>query len=276
MIFADRKLSQRLERAEGFSCAQFAEARRRLFPESESEWMECGGAFTVFDGANSPITQTFGLGLFQDLNGTVLDEIERFFLDRGSPVQHEVSPFVGADALDLLCRRNYRPIELSSVLFQPIADALESHAERSADTKASGVTVRRIEREEAGLWSKISTRGWSHDYPELAEIMQELSVITAAREQTICFLAEVDGQPGAAGVLCIHEGIAVFGGAATVPELRKRGLQTALLAARMRYAFTAGCDLAMVVALPGSESQRNAERAGFQVAYTRTKWRLCC
>jgi hypothetical protein len=30
----------------------------------------------------------------------------------------------------------------------------------------------------------------------------------------------------------------------------------------------------MIVAAPGSDSQRNAERAGFRIAYTRTKWRL--
>jgi GNAT superfamily N-acetyltransferase len=274
MIFADRELSQRLERAEGFSCAEFAEARRRQCPESRSEWIECGGAFAVFDGVDSPITQTFGLGLFQDLNETVLDEIERFLLERNSPVLHEVSPFAGVDALDLLCRRNYRPIELSSVLYQPIADAVEPNQQRIGKICANGVTVREIEPEEATLWSEISTCGWSHDHPELAGMMQELSGITVARKQTACFLAEADGQPGAAGVLCIHEGVAVFGGAATVPELRKRGLQTALLAARMQYAFNAGCDLAMMVALPGSESQRNAERAGFRIAYTRTKWRL--
>jgi hypothetical protein len=29
-----------------------------------------------------------------------------------------------------------------------------------------------------------------------------------------------------------------------------------------------------MVAAPGSDSQRNAERAGFRVAYTRTKWCL--
>jgi len=43
----------------------------------------------------------------------------------------------------------------------------------------------------------------------------------------------------------------------------------------MRYAFDQGCDLAMMVAEVGSRSQRNAERRGFRIAYTRTKWRLC-
>ena len=35
-----------------------------------------------------------------------------------------------------------------------------------------------------------------------------------------------------------------------------------------------GCDLAMMGAAPGSASQRNAERHGFRIAYTRIKWRL--
>ena len=30
----------------------------------------------------------------------------------------------------------------------------------------------------------------------------------------------------------------------------------------------------MMVTEAGSQSQRNAERAGFRIAYTRTKWRL--
>jgi hypothetical protein len=42
----------------------------------------------------------------------------------------------------------------------------------------------------------------------------------------------------------------------------------------MRYAFDHDCNLAMMVAEVGSESQRNAERKGFQIAYTRIKWRL--
>jgi hypothetical protein len=56
--------------------------------------------------------------------------------------------------------------------------------------------------------------------------------------------------------------------------MRRRGLQSALIRARMRYAAEHGCDLAMLVAEPGSHSQRNAERRGFRIAYTRTKWRL--
>jgi GNAT superfamily N-acetyltransferase len=267
MHFSDLVLSKRLERAEGHSCSQYAEARRRLFPDSGADWMECAGAYAVFDGIESPVTQTFGLGIFEELSPASLDVIERFFLDRGAPVLHEVSPFAGVAALQMLCARGYQPIEISNVLCRSV--------ERPAAEEPSAVSVRVIAPEEAQLWSNISARGWSHERPELGDFLLDLGAISAAREDSLCFLAEHDGKPGAAGVLCIHDGVALFGGSATVPELRRRGLQAALLHKRMRYAFDHGCDLAMIVVQPGSDSQRNAERKGFRIAYTRTKWQLC-
>jgi len=230
--------------------------------------MECAGAWAVFDGAESPVTQTFGLGVFEEPNAESMDQIERFFLDRGAPVMHEVCPLAGVATLDLLCSRGYRPIEISSVLYQLIT------AEAGASTPSLGITVRPIHREDAPMWASIHARGWAHDHPEFQAFLEGFGALSAAREQSVCFLAELGGEPGAVGVLCLHEDVALFGGAATVPEKRRRGLQAALLQARMRYAFEHGCDLAMMVAEAGSQSQRNAERTGFRVAYTRTKWRL--
>jgi GNAT superfamily N-acetyltransferase len=266
MLFSDLALSRRLERAEGHACVQFAQARRRLFPASGAEWMECAGAYAVFDGIDSPVTQTFGLGIFEELTAASLDVIERFFLDRGAQVNHEVSPLAGVAVLDLLCARHYAPIEISSVMYRPVdKPTAEDHG---------NIKVRVTDPEEAQLWANISARGWTHEHPELLDFVLQTGAISSAREQSPCFLAELEGKPGAAGALWIHEGVALFAGASTVPELRRRGLQAALLEERMRYAFQHGCDLAMMVAEAGSNSQRNAERKGFRIAYTRTKWRL--
>lgn len=263
MPFSDLALSRRLERAEGHACLQFAVARRKLFPDHGSAWMEHAGANVVFDGPDSPVTQTFGLGLFEPLTAEALDTIERFFHDRGAPVNHEVSPLAGVATLDLLCARGYRPIEISSVMHRPV------------DTPPSSpIKVRVAGPEESRLWAGIAARGWTHEHPELLPFIQQFGALAAAKDGCTCFLAELDGQPGAAGALNIHEGVALFAGASTVPEMRRRGLQSALLQERMRYAADQGCDLAMMVAEAGSESQRNAERQGFRIAYTRTKWRL--
>jgi GNAT superfamily N-acetyltransferase len=266
MKFADLDLSRRLERAEGRSCLEFAEARGRLNPLSGATWMECAGAYAVFDGVNSPVTQSFGLGLFEPLTPAVLDRIEAFFLDRGAIALHEVSPLAGIPTLDLLCTRGYRPIELSSVLQRPV--------ERPATTHPDGVTVRVAGAEEAAVWVQINSRGWAHDDPELMEFLGEFGPVAFAREHTVNFIAELDGQPGAAGGLGLHDGVALFAGAATIPGMRRRGLQAALLEARMRYALEHGYELAMMVTEAGSQSQRNAERQGFHIAYTRTKWQL--
>jgi GNAT superfamily N-acetyltransferase len=266
MFFSDLALARRLERAEGNACVQFAEARRSQFPDGGADWMECAGAYAAFDTIDSPVTQSFGLGIFEELTPATLDTLERFFLDRGAAVNHEVSPLAGLAALDLLCSRRYRPIEISNVMVRPV--------EKPAASGIGNIRVRRTAPQEAQLWAGINARGWAHEHPELLNFVIEMGGLSAARPQSLCFLAEQDGEAGAAAMLFIHEGVALFAGAATVPELRRRGLQAALLEERMRYAFDQGCDLAMMVAEAGSNSQRNAERQGFQIAYTRMKWKL--
>src|ERR1700720_4476466 len=208
MIFADLALSRRLERAEGHASAQFAAARRRLFPQSGAEWIECAGAYAVFDGIDSPITQTFGLGIFEELSAASLDVIERFFLDRGAQVLHEVSPLGGVGPVDLLCPRHYRPIEISNVMYRPV--------ERPPAEDHGNIRVRVTGPQEAQLWTDVSAKGWGHDHPELLDFVLQAGAISSARELSPCFLAELDGQPGAAGTLCVHEGVALFAGAATI------------------------------------------------------------
>jgi GNAT superfamily N-acetyltransferase len=264
--YATLELARRLERTEGQACAEFANARSRVSPQSGAAWMDVAGTYAGFDGPESPVTQTFGLGMFEQATPATLDALEQFFRDRGAPVFHEVSPLAGVETFDLLCRRGYRPVELSNVLYRAVD-------EPDAETNA-GVEVRIADADEAVLWSEISARGWAHEHPELRDFVFDLGNVFAARKSSVSFLAELDGRPGATGMLSIHDGVALLGGAATVPEFRRRGLQSALLRARLRYAADHGCDIAMMAALPGSDSQRNAERRGFRIAYTRTKWKL--
>src|ERR1700687_5207386 len=147
MYFSDLAISKRLERAEGHACVQYAEARRRLFPGSGAEWIECAGAYAVFDLIDSPVTQTFGLGIFEELSAASLDVMERFLLDRGAQVLHEVSPLVGVAALDLLCARQYRPIEISNVMYRPV--------EKPTAEDHGNIRVRVKRPEEAQLWKNI-------------------------------------------------------------------------------------------------------------------------
>jgi GNAT superfamily N-acetyltransferase len=215
---------------------------------------------------DSPVTQSFGLGLFEEPTPASLDRIERFFLERGAGVVHEVSPLAGIATMDLLCSRGYRPIELSSVLHRPV--------ELPGAREDGGISVRVALKQEAAEWADLSARGWADGNPELLGFLEQFGALAFAREKSVNFVAELNGKPGATGMLCLHDGVALFAGASTIPEMRRCGLQAALLEERMRYAHEHGYLLAMMVTEAGSQSQRNAERKGFRIAYTRTKWRL--
>jgi GNAT superfamily N-acetyltransferase len=261
--FADQALARRLERAEAAANVAFVEARARLQPNVQATWTEVSGVYAMFDGPHSPLTQTFGLGLIGSLGDAEFEQVESFFRERGAPVQHEVSPFLDADTLSRLGTRGYRPIEFSSVLVRPAV------ADLGSDPR---MEVRRIEAEEAELWSSVSLEGWRAESPEVGEFMEALGHVFTRAEGVYCFVAEQEGRSVATASLCLHEGVALLAGASTVPAARRQGAQAALLHARLRFAAERGADLAMMVAQPGSGSQRNSERQGFRLVYTRTKW----
>ncbi len=263
-MFAGIDLARRLERAEGLASASFAEARSRARPDAGSCSIEIAGVRCIFDGPDSPATQTFGLGLSEVVTSDAMDAIEAFFAKRDAPVFQEVSPLADSSALKALNEREYRPFEFTTVLFHTLAP--------DSFLPSVSCPVRVAKPEEFDHWSEVSARGWEHP-PELGLFMADLAEVSRRRQDTVNFYADVQGIPAATGSLTVHGDIALLAGACTVPEFRGQGAQQSLLATRLRYAAERGCSLAVMGALPGSGSQRNAERNGFRVAYTRLKWK---
>jgi GNAT superfamily N-acetyltransferase len=266
LLLADEALARRLERTEAHANRAFVQARARITPEVGATWCDVHGTWAMFDGVGSPLTQTFGFGLFAPPDDAQLDALEAFFASRGADICHEVSPIADAALLPLLAARGYQVIEWSSVLVQPVP-ARDEPAHAAA---ASALHVRRIDLSEADAWADVAAEGWIES--GFADFVRAFGQVNARAEDTHCFLAERDGVPVASGALHLHGGVALFAGASTIPSARRMGAQRALLDARLRFAADAGCDLAMMVAAPGSASQRNAQRAGFVMAYTRVKW----
>lgn len=264
-VFCDLALSRRLELTEGRSNAAFVETQARQDPASGATWKEIGGTLAMFSGGGSPLTQTFGLGVASVLADRDLDAIESFFTSHGSDVIHEVSPLAGVEVFAKLAQRGYRPVELSSVMFRPIGggvDALDVNPR---------IRVRMITPAEAALYASVSARGWS----ESAEVQAFIDGFARTSvEYATCIVAEIDDAAIATAALFAWDGVGLLAGASTVPEGRRQGAQSALLDWRLRQLAAQGCDLAMMCAAPGSASQRNAERNGFRIAYTRTKWQL--
>ena len=82
-------------------------------------------------------------------------------------------------------------------------------------------------------------------------------------------LARLDGEPAGTGELVIEDRVGWLSADTTLPPYRRRGVQRALQIERLQRAAEAGCEFAVTEARPGSDSQRNMERLGFRIAYTR-------
>ncbi|HEY0763407.1 MAG TPA: GNAT family N-acetyltransferase [Pyrinomonadaceae bacterium] len=264
--FADIELARRLERTEALSNVDFIEARKKAFPDRGATWIEVAGTFAMFDEVGSPLTQTFGLGMFEPITSEQIETIEEFFQSRGAEVFHEVCPLADPSVFELIRERGYQPVEFSNVLYRPIDPGLRLEAPRNEK-----IGVRVVEKHEIEIWAQTACEGWS-EFPEIADFLRDQSQLYAHSDGP-SFLAEMNGEPIATGGLKIAGDIALLAGASTVPSARRQGAQLALLEERLRFAAARGCTVAMMVALPGSGSQRNAERHGFRIAYTRTKWK---
>lgn len=263
-MITDLALARRLERCEGRASAAFVAARARLDPASGATMQAFGDAMAMFDGVGSPITQTFGLGLDAVPDAVTLDALEDFFVSRGADIHHETSP-LGATALPgVLQARGYRVVEYTTVLVAS-PDALH------LASPAVGIAVRPITADDVEVWADTSAAGWS-ETADLAAFIRDFGRVGAQASNTVPFLAECDGVAVGAAMMAMHDGVALLAGASTVPAFRRRGVQAALLRARIARAQAAGCDLVMMGAAPGSTSQCNAERSGLRVAYTRVKW----
>jgi len=257
----DLDLAQRLERTEGMVCSSFIEPHN-LVANVGAAWHDFAGTIAIFDGVGSPLTQTFCLGTPAPVGEADLATIEAWFAERGADTSHEVSPFAAVEMLQVMVARGYKPIEQSSVLVQQIGEPMVPSALR----------VRAVDPDvDARIWADTAFAGWSED-PTYAPFMRAMVDVSIANRSMWHYLVERGGEPIATGSMGIYGDVALLAGASTIPSARGQGAQAALLAKRLVDARARGCTVAMMVANVGSTSQRNAERNGFRVAYTRTKW----
>ncbi|MEI6875305.1 MAG: GNAT family N-acetyltransferase, partial [Spirochaetota bacterium] len=133
---------------------------------------------------------------------------------------------------------------------------------------ARGFDIRRIAADEAGLEEirRIMQAVWpEEDAAETVDYIRE-NVASDPRANSL-WLAYVDGQPVAEGRVdfACGEFAGIWGGA-TLPAYRRRGIYTALVAARAAEALDRGCRFLTIDASPMSRAV--LEKRGFRLLDT--------
>lgn len=270
MLFCGTDLAARIERAESGLVADGARAVERRRPGTGVLVRPIAGGVASYAGVGSPLTKVAGLGFAGAVDEGELAEVERTFAERGAPVQAEVSSLADPAVAELLTRRGYVLKGIENVL------GLALDAER-ARRPLGDVEIAVSGPDELAAWMQVVVDGFlapdergvaSHEsFPR--EIMEQSLSDMASADGFLRFLARRGGEPAGGAAMRLSEGVAQLCGAATLPAHRRRGVQGALLAHRLRLARERGCDVAVVTTQPGSTSCQNVQRQGFELLYVR-------
>jgi GNAT superfamily N-acetyltransferase len=267
-LFCDTALAERIERAEAQLIAEAGAAARRRRPDAAGFVIPVCGGVASFAEEGSPFNKVAGLGFAGVPGPAVLDEIEQAYAACGAPVQVELAHLADPAIGVLLTGCGYRLTSFENVLGR----SLTGEPER---VTPPGVEVRRIGEDEFEPWFDVVADGFTHPdtsgVPSHEEFPREV-IARAERDSgagLTRYIALHDGVIAGGARLRMAEGIAHLSGAATAPAHRRRGVQAALLSARLADAAAAGCDIAVVTTQPGSKSQQNVQRRGFDLLYTR-------
>jgi hypothetical protein len=204
------------------------------------------------------LNRVTGLGLDGAVCEPELDEIAAFFTAHGVLHAIGLSPHAEPGLEPLLRARGYED-GYAWMKFR-----------RGLDDPPAVETMLRVEQvADGGDFARIVTRA----YGMPAEAGNGLARLPALPNWH-CFVAYDEGEPAGAGALYVYEDVGWLGIAGTAPDLRRKGAQGSIMAARIVRARELG--LAVLTTETGeqvrsrpSDSYRNIVRFGFEEAYLR-------
>jgi len=267
-MFASTALAARIEAAESRLMTEIAASAARRRPRAGVFVLEVAGGSATWVGEGSPANKVAGLGFAGAPAEELVDAVEQAFAARRSAVQVELSCLAEPTLAAAFTRRGYQLVNFENVLGRALPADLPP--------LPTGIEVRDCGAEDPA-WLDTITTGFAH--PDLEGVPSHESFPRELVERTLLDMAGVprlrhqvawrNGALAGAASVRVSDGVAQLCGAATLPEHRRKGVQTALTLARLRAAAESGCELAVVTTQPGSRSQQNAQRQGFSLLYTR-------
>jgi GNAT superfamily N-acetyltransferase len=269
-LTAGTALAGRIDRTE-YALMRAAAERARDTGQADVRILPVGGVAAILIEPGSPFNKLIGLGLGDPVEEEALEAAERAHAERGVPLQVELATLADPSVGSSLTARGYLLTGFENVLGRPLSGGPVT------DT-GSGITV--------DLVPAVGVRGWidtvatafvhedSYDGPPAHQsfagsVLERAYQLCAGVPEFRCYMAYRNSEPAGGASLYVAGGIAMCAGAATLPVHRRKGVQAALLTSRLRAAQEMGCDFAVVTTMPGSKSQANVQRAGFQLLYTR-------
>lgn len=258
-VNVDEALIRQLESSEADAATQVVDAMRSLDPSSPAATASMFGGTLVAMGPGRFVNRGLGITLDDRTPDDVI-AIAQFYASRSLPAAVQVSSWSPAVTVDELTRHGFRPGWFRAMFaIDPVG---------AAATASPEVQIRRVGPDD--IDDLLQTYGVGFAFVDLAarSISDEFARASLQLADHHTFLATIDGQIAGCGSLHVAGGVGWVGGAATLPQFRRRGVQTSLIAHRIGLARQLGCDHVGATAVPSGDSARNLLHLGFQLVQT--------
>ena len=222
------------------------------------------------------VNRTLGLGMRGPVTINDIREIENLHLAANLSPTVLLCPYADPSALQSLAVGGYGVDSFLNIYARFLHDLpVEIDATESPEYSFGYDTkVCRAPPTDAGMEAFIqsSVTGFK-DGGRALPVLQSLAEMAAIRTDTTLYLAKINGEIAGCGALALME--TEYGRVAhmyidsTVPWFRGRGIQRALIRARMLDAKRLGYNFVVIHANPGVGTGRNAEKEGFRLAFTK-------
>ncbi|MFP5317467.1 MAG: GNAT family N-acetyltransferase [Acidimicrobiia bacterium] len=214
------------------------------------------GELAICAGRSLP-GPVFNLGLgFASLPNLVARAVEHFRA-------HDVTGWVWADA----------PPWPAAIVDATATYAAARPAEVDAAPAPDGVVIRELGRHEVEPWAEVVVEAAGLT-GSVADAWRALEPHLALAPHDHRFVAEAGGRVVGAGLLHTHHHVGWLRAGTVLASHRGRGIQRALIAARVERAASLGCDLVGASAEAGGSSARNVERMGMRAVARRQRYRV--
>lgn len=261
MFIIDRDIANRADLLLAEYDQANGRARMKLDPELPQQVHDFGSGVVVFYENHLDRSRATRFGMQGPVSPETIDKVESLYASKGASPLFAVNPYGDPAFGEELGRRGYSLTIWMQVMVRKLDDIPGMQPPET-------LRIDDLQTDEHTVWAETIASGFAgFEIPYVRD--PAIHLVTPQVDGIHCYLARWKQEIAAAACLFVSRSWAFLFIASTRESFRRKGIQTALIHHRLLHAHQLGCSHAVIVVMPGSESNRNAARAGFQIAYSR-------
>jgi GNAT superfamily N-acetyltransferase len=261
-----RTLALWIEREWARAGAAFTRRLHSLHSRWEGAVHAIGNGYAILAGPGLYVNRATGIGLDEHVEEQAFSWLEGAAARVGVPPLIETTPFADPNLGRIAETRGYRRSAARAVF----AKWTSTPSSSAPPARAEFVEV----LDEAGLgrWQEVAAGAFGKATPSTRAAGNAYAATSFAVAEDRLFVAtDPDGEDVACCSLSVRDGLATTGGMGVTPTARGRGIQSALIDARVDVARLRGAELAASSTF-SEQSRRNLVECGFVHLYDQSAW----